>query len=74
MRTTITFSDDVTAAIEAHRRRTGKGVSEAVNDLVRAGLIDPGTDRPFVQETSPMGMRMNVDNIGEVLETLERHG
>ncbi len=71
MRTTVTFADDVAAAIEQRRRETGAGVSEAVNDLVRAGLIAPGERKPFVQTTSKMGARYNLDNIGEVIEMVE---
>lgn len=70
MRTTITFSDDVAAAVEQRRRETGAGVSEVVNDLVRAGLIAPRERKPFVQKSYPIGVG-NVDNIGKVLEELE---
>ncbi|MFN2592973.1 MAG: ribbon-helix-helix protein, CopG family, partial [Candidatus Dormibacteria bacterium] len=38
MRTTISLDKDVTAAIEELRRRRSLGLSEAVNELVRAGL------------------------------------
>ena len=38
MRTTITLADDVAAALEKLRRERSVGLSEAVNDLVRAGL------------------------------------
>lgn len=70
MRTTVTFADDVAAAIEAHRRESGAGLSDAVNDLVRAGLIAPKPRIPFVQKTSPIGLG-NVDNVWEVVERLE---
>jgi len=71
MRTTVTFADDVAAAIEQRRRETGAGVSAAVNDLVRAGLVAPKQRTPFVQTTSPMGAKYNLDNVGEVIEMLE---
>lgn len=70
MRTTVTLADDVAAAIEHHRRETGIGLSEAVNDLVRAGLIAPKTRQPFVQRTYPIGLG-NVDNVAEVIEQLD---
>ena len=47
------------------------GFSEAVNELVRAGLISARSNRRFRQRTADVGLRMNVDNIGDVLELLE---
>ncbi|MEA2130053.1 MAG: hypothetical protein QOJ85_2944, partial [Solirubrobacteraceae bacterium] len=38
MRTTLTLADDVAAAVEKLRRERSIGLSEAVNELVRAGL------------------------------------
>jgi hypothetical protein len=37
MRTTIDLADDVAAAVEKACRERGIGVSEAVNELARAG-------------------------------------
>jgi hypothetical protein len=39
MRTTLTLADDVAAAVEALRRERSSGISEAVNELCRAGLV-----------------------------------
>ncbi len=48
MRTTVTLADDVVAAVERVRRERGVGVSDAVNDLVRAGLAaQPGKPAAF---------------------------
>ena len=44
MRTTLTLADDVAAAVERLRRERSIGMSEAVNELVRAGLTTQ--DRP----------------------------
>jgi hypothetical protein len=72
MRTTITLADDVTAGIEKVRRERDLGLSEAVNDLIRAGLADHG-DRPFVDfPTYDMGMKIDVSNVGEAIEAIER--
>ena len=38
---------------------------------VRAGLIASEPREPFVQTTSAMGARYNLDNVGEVIEMLE---
>ncbi len=72
MRTTITLADDVAAGVEKLRRERDLGLSEAVNDLIRAGLADRG-DRPFVDfPTYDMGMRIDVSNVGEAIEAIER--
>ncbi len=72
MRTTVTLADDVAAAVSALRDGRGIGLSEAVNELVRAGLTERPAARPFVQETHDLGSaRIDLDNIGEVLELIE---
>ncbi|MBI2169888.1 MAG: CopG family transcriptional regulator [Actinobacteria bacterium] len=72
MRTTITFDDDVAAAVEKVRREEGKGLSEAVNDLVRRGLLSRRVpEKPFVQKTYPLGLKIDITCIGDALETLE---
>lgn len=71
MRTTVNLDDDVAAAIAELRARRGLGLSEAVNELVRAGLTIPTQRKPFVQKTANVGVRINVDNIAEALEILE---
>jgi hypothetical protein len=71
MRTTITLADDVVAGIEKLRRERDLGLSEAVNDLVRAGLTREQPRPPFRQRTYDMGLTVDVANIGEVIELLE---
>jgi hypothetical protein len=71
MRTTITFSDDVAAGIEKERRERGLGLSEAVNDLIRAGLAKQPTRREFRQKSHDLGRGVDFSNIGEAIETLE---
>jgi hypothetical protein len=73
VRTTITFDDDVAAAVEQLKRERDAGVSEIVNDLVRKGLTLSEEPRPrFVQTTSNMGTpKYPIDNIGELLEIIE---
>lgn len=71
MRTTVTLADDVAAAVERLRRERGVGLSEAVNDLVRAGLTGPRERRPFRQKTHDLGPGIDVSNIADALETLD---
>ncbi len=71
MRTTITFDDDVAAAIEQRRRAQGSGVSAAVNDLIRDALARTPPRRPFVQRTTSGHARVDLTNVAEVLEVLD---
>lgn len=71
MRTTITLADDVAAGIDKVRRERDVGLSEAVNDLVRAGLTVPHSTPPFTQKSHDLGAGVDVANIGEALETLD---
>lgn len=72
MRTTVVLDDDIAAAIERIRREASIGLSEAVNRLVRAGLVAESRERqPFIQRTQSMGLRIDVGNVADALETLE---
>ena len=72
MRTTVEFSDDTARAVEALRRERGIGVSEAVNELIRRGLVTAATPvRPFRQRTQPLGLRIDVSDVADALEALE---
>lgn len=71
MRTTITLSEDVAAAVEKLRREQAIGLSEAVNDLVRAGLAAPRASKPFRQKAHDLGPGIDYSNVGDALETLE---
>jgi len=71
MRTTVSLSPDVAAAVARMQREQGIGVSEALNELVRRGLAQRVERGPFVQKTSPMRLRVDVANVAEALELLE---
>lgn len=71
LRTTVTLDRDVVAAIERLRREADLGLSEAVNDLIRAGVAAPEEGEPFIQKTHDFGSMVDVSNIGEALEELE---
>lgn len=71
MRTTISIDDDVAAEIGRLRRERGLGISEAVNLLARTGMRTKPGRRAFRQRTAQLGLRVDVSNIGDVLETLD---
>ncbi|MGH8998226.1 MAG: ribbon-helix-helix protein, CopG family [Acidimicrobiia bacterium] len=71
MRTTVTLQSDVAAAVARLQKERGVGVSEAVNELVRRGLAHKAQRDPFVQTTSPVGLRIDVTNVAEALDLLE---
>ena len=74
MRTTITLADDVAAAVEKLRRERSIGLSEAVNDLVRAGLIERRPNSPFHQKAHDLGRGVDFSNVAEAIETLDGPG
>jgi hypothetical protein len=71
MRTTVEFDDDTATAVEALRRERGIGVSEAVNELIRRGLLPRPPAGEFRQRTRPLGLRIDVSNVAEALEVLD---
>lgn len=71
MRTTVEFDEDTKAAIEQLRREEGMGVSEAVNELIRRGLLPREGQTTFVQRTHRLGLRIDVSNVADALEVLE---
>jgi hypothetical protein len=71
MRTTVNLSDDVVAAIERLRRERSIGVSDAVNELIRAGLRLKPARKRFRQRSERIGLRIDVTNVTEALESLE---
>ena len=71
MRTTVEFDQDTGTAVEALRREKGIGVSEAVNELVRRGLLPRPESRSFRQQTYNLGLKIDVSNIAEALDILE---
>jgi predicted CopG family antitoxin len=73
MRTTVTLADDVTAEVERMKREQGVGVSEAINNLARAGMIRKKEPRKkFVQRTYNLGEELiDITNVAEALEQAE---
>ncbi|MEJ7772940.1 MAG: ribbon-helix-helix protein, CopG family, partial [Geodermatophilaceae bacterium] len=71
MRTTIELDDDAARGVEQLRRERGFGVSQAVNELIRRGLLPHPEAEPFRQRTSRLGLRIDVSNVAVALEDLE---
>lgn len=71
MRTTVEFEEDTAKALVQVRRETGMGVSEAVNHLVRRGLLVGAEGAPFVQRTYSLGLRIDVSNVADAVDLLE---
>lgn len=60
------------AAVERVRRERSIGVSDAVNELVRAGLAAQDKPRaPFRQQSHDLGRNIDFDSIADTLETLD---
>jgi|GEM_PF-957984 len=55
MRTTVTLDPDVVRALDHLQKERGQGLSEVLNDVVRAQRDARAPKKRFVQETSPMG-------------------
>ena len=78
MRTTLTLEDDVAARLRAEARRTGRPFKTVVNEALRAGLLQKRLSRPkqqFTVESHKFGglhPGVSLDNIGELLERIER--
>ena len=71
MRTTVTLDQDVAAAVEQIRGTQGIGLSEAVNGLIRQGLVGGDVRAVFVQKTFPIGVMIDVSNVHEALDLIE---
>jgi hypothetical protein len=71
MRTTVTIDDDVAAAVERLRREKGLGLSEALNQLARSGMSVRRPTKRFRQRTQRIGLRIDVTDVVEALETLD---
>jgi metal-responsive CopG/Arc/MetJ family transcriptional regulator len=74
MRTTVDLDDDVAAAIDQLRRGGSVGLSEAVNQLIRAGLLQTPRAHRFRQRSAPLGLSIDVSNVAEAIEALDGAG
>ena len=70
----MSLDEDVVAAVEEIRRTRHVGLSEAVNELARAGMTAPRKRRVFRQRSSELGIRIDVSNVAEALDVLDGPG
>jgi len=71
MRTTVTLDDDVASEVE-RLRRSGVGVSAAINRLARDGLArHGGRAESYLHRSARLGLKLDVSNVAEVLELLD---
>jgi hypothetical protein len=70
MRTTIDLDPDVHAAVTQLRAQQGIGLSQAVNELARAGL-QPRHAQPYAHRSTRLGLKIDITDIGNVLDVLD---
>ncbi len=68
MRTTVESDADTAKVVEQLRKESGKGVSEAVNELIRRAVLAPETSHHFVQRTHPLGLVIDVSNVSDAID------
>jgi hypothetical protein len=71
MRTTIELDDDTSAAVQQLRAEEHRGLSDAVNELIRRGMMRRPHEAPFVPRTAALGLRIDVSNVADALDYLE---
>lgn len=71
MRTTIELDADTAKAVESLRRQEGRGLSEAVNELIRRGLNAPTCTERFVPRVRDLGLSIDVSNVADAIDLLE---
>jgi metal-responsive CopG/Arc/MetJ family transcriptional regulator len=72
VRTTVSLDDDVAAAVDRVRRERSVGLSEAVNDLIRAGLrARPEGPKRVRMRRHDLGLKVDVTNVAEAIEILD---
>jgi Arc/MetJ family transcription regulator len=71
MRTTLSLDDDVAAAVQRIREERHIGLSDAVNELIRAGLATPARRVKFRQRTANLRLQVDVSNVADALERLD---
>lgn len=67
------MADDVSAEMDRLRRDEGLGPSEALNTLARRGMAAAHSrPRPYEHRSADLGLRIDVSDIGAVLDLLDQ--
>ena len=65
---------DVAAAVERLRREKNMGLSAALNELARAGLVERIPEADYCHRVHEMGQLLDVNSVGDVLLLLDESG
>lgn len=71
MRTTVELDDDTAAEVQRLRDEEKRGVSDAVNVLIRRGMLSAQRSEPFVPRTKDLELTIDVSNVADALDYLE---
>lgn len=71
MRTTIELDHDTADELRRLGAADGRGVSSAVNELIRRGMLAPHLIAPFIPRTHVLGLKFDVSNVADALDLLE---
>ncbi len=71
MRTTVNLDADVAAAAARLRRHRGIGISAAINELARSGIMARQADFRYVHPSYDLGLRVDLTNVANALELLD---
>ena len=71
MRTTVELEPDTAEAVRALCQEKGRGMSEAVNELIRRGMRVEPHRRALVPRTQRLGIRIDVSNVAEAIDLIE---
>jgi hypothetical protein len=71
MRTTLTLDPDVAAEVERMRRDESIGLSEAINRLARQAIAARPERSRYEPQSVPLGLLVDVSNVGDVLDLLD---
>jgi len=67
----VTLDPDVAAEVDRLRRQDGIGPSEAINRLVRRASAMSSDPPGYQPRSAPIGLSIDVANIGDVLDVLD---
>lgn len=71
MRATVDLDPDTARAVRDVRRDQGCGASEAINELIRRGMLAELGQRPFVARSERLEIRIDVSNVADAIDLLE---